>query len=192
MKRAQDSQFLDFTSTQICHIVGIEPNLLKQWIFRGHFKPTGYKIGGEGTRHMFTWGDVYRLAVFKALNRVGFTREHAADHVRNLSNSDVALADIYSESEHRYLVASLPDDESASRVEIKRELGFVQELLGNGEHVIIIDLKNIYLKLHCRVYELLCGHIGQEPHDVLGNAVDALISVGDARKTDLTAPEEQK
>ena len=70
-----------YRSTGICKAMPITKERLKDWLTVGFIRPT-IPAFGQGTKAGYTKGDVYSIALFMKLLRMGFKREFAASVIK--------------------------------------------------------------------------------------------------------------
>lgn len=75
----------EYFAQDIVKIMGINQNLLTQWISRGFVKPS-QPASGSGTRNIFSFEDICRIELFKELSSAGFARTLASDICFDLSS----------------------------------------------------------------------------------------------------------
>lgn len=77
-----------FTTFDIVKILGIERNLLAQWLMKGYITPSVRRAKGTGTKNLFSRNDLYKMKLFKQLVDTGILRDEAQFYV-NINFSDV-------------------------------------------------------------------------------------------------------
>ena len=73
----------EFTTFDIIKALGIPRERLQDWINRGFVKPS-VPAEGKGTKAIFTRGDVYAVALFKSLLKIGFKRDEASKFINHI------------------------------------------------------------------------------------------------------------
>jgi hypothetical protein len=70
-----------FTTFDIEKKLGLQRNLLAQWIMRGYITPSIARAKGLGTRNIFSRNDLYRIMLFKKLVETGIRRDEAKFYI---------------------------------------------------------------------------------------------------------------
>jgi DNA-binding transcriptional MerR regulator len=65
----------------ITRVLKIKATALQQWIDRGYVAPS-IKGSGPGTRNIWSLEDIFSLGIFKELLKSGFSRDEAADFIK--------------------------------------------------------------------------------------------------------------
>jgi len=78
----------EFSTLDIVKTLGIPRERLRDWINKGFVRPT-VPAEGQGTKAMFTRGDVYGVKLFHILIQSGLRRENAAFIVDSLRETKV-------------------------------------------------------------------------------------------------------
>ncbi len=70
-----------FTTFDIVKILGIERNLLAQWLMRGYISPSVQRAQGPGTKNLFSRNDLYNIRLFQQLVDTGIRRDEAKMYI---------------------------------------------------------------------------------------------------------------
>jgi len=71
----------EFTTFEIEKRLGIQRNLLAQWLMRGYIVPSVSRATGLGTKNLFSRNDLYKISLFKMLVETGIRRDEAKDYI---------------------------------------------------------------------------------------------------------------
>ena len=63
-----------FSTFEIIEALRLKRERLREWMNRGFIRPSIQEARGQGTKALFSRGDVYRIALFRNLVESGFTR----------------------------------------------------------------------------------------------------------------------
>lgn len=70
-----------FTTFEIVKILGVERNLLAQWLMRGYITPSIQRARGVGTKNIFSRNDLYNIRLFQQLVNTGIRRSEAEMYI---------------------------------------------------------------------------------------------------------------
>jgi hypothetical protein len=112
-----------FSSSHIAKSLNIEPERLRQWIRLGFVTPNT-PAKGQGSRGIFTRGDVYTVELFRRLLDLGISRSYAA-----------SLSQVYSVP-RRYFV--LGDDKGCPIKKSEEEAASEESLIEAGDILCIV------------------------------------------------------
>jgi DNA-binding transcriptional MerR regulator len=73
----------NFSTFDVLKIFKISRPRLREWMVRGFIKPT-IPANGQGTKALFTKEDIYKIALFIRLIKVGFKRKQASELCCNI------------------------------------------------------------------------------------------------------------
>jgi hypothetical protein len=102
-----------FTTFDLTRILGLKIDRQKDWLTRGYVEPSIQKATGQGTKNLFSIGDIYLIALFQHLIELGFAREVAAARIKSIKNVHVIANEV-----HRIRVTKL---NAAGLAQIKRD-----------------------------------------------------------------------
>jgi hypothetical protein len=109
----------ELTSFEVSKKLGIPYGRLREWIVRGHVKPST-QAHGQGSKAYFTKFDLYLIKLFDHLLKFGLYREEAAQrvnemrHVAKISERDFfecVYVVLYRQNDGNSLTAFIPDQE---------------------------------------------------------------------------------
>ena len=112
-----------FSSNHVAKALNIEPERLRQWIRLGFVTPNT-PAKGQGSKGIFTRGDVYRVELFRRLLDLGIARSYAA-----------SLSQVYSVP-RRYFV--LGDDKGRPIEKSEEEAVSEESLIEAGDILCIV------------------------------------------------------
>jgi hypothetical protein len=133
----------EFTTFDFDKKLGIQRNLLAQWIMRGYIAPSVTRAKGLGTRNLFSRNDAYRIVLFKKLVETGIRREEAKHYINvNFQNvgrgpKDREFAVIYRRNKH-----SGKDEGVIADIELVKGSPTIQRR-DDGAWAVVIDLLGI-------------------------------------------------
>jgi DNA-binding transcriptional MerR regulator len=67
-----------FTTFEVCEILNIKLDRLRDYTKRGFFSPSVQKACGAGTKSLFDRADIVRIKTFLCLIELGFSRKISA------------------------------------------------------------------------------------------------------------------
>jgi hypothetical protein len=70
-----------FTTFDFDRKLGIQRNLIAQWLMRGYILPSVTQAKGVGTRNLFSRNDAYKIVLFKKLVETGIRRDEAKYYI---------------------------------------------------------------------------------------------------------------
>jgi hypothetical protein len=97
----------EFTSKEVEQILGIPFGRVKEWIQSGHITPSVDEGKGRGKVRKFSRDDLYRIALFFALRKIGIERDMAGLYFRHLDKRGFE-GEI--KVNHRFLNLQIGDD----------------------------------------------------------------------------------
>lgn len=71
----------EFTTFDFDKKLGVQRNVMAQWIMRGYIVPSVTRAKGLGTRNLFSRNDAYRIVLFKKLVETGIRRDEAKYYI---------------------------------------------------------------------------------------------------------------
>lgn len=70
---------MSFHASDITKIAGVKRTRLQQWLERGYIVPSIRVAEGSGDRNIYSYVDLYNIAIFKKVSEMGFSRKVVAD-----------------------------------------------------------------------------------------------------------------
>ena len=113
----------EFSSSHVAKALNIEPERLRQWIRLGFVTPNT-PAKGQGSRGIFTRGDVYAVELFRRLLDLGISRSYAA-----------SLSQVYAVP-RRYFILS--DDKGRPIEKSEEEAASEESLMEAGDILCIV------------------------------------------------------
>ncbi len=96
---AYKSRMATYTMKDITSKLGIKRTALQQWMERGFISPSIQVAEGHGTKNLWNWEDLLKLAIFQEMIKHHFQREDAAEFLREQQGMVMQLAQGDLESE---------------------------------------------------------------------------------------------
>jgi|GEM_PF-2133072 len=80
---------MEYFHSHVIKFVDISPYALNQWLDRGYFEPSIQKASGSGSRNIFSFTDIVKIALFKQLLGKGIARDVAGRYLAADDTDDI-------------------------------------------------------------------------------------------------------